>query len=274
MRTVVRTLGVVATVILLCPDPASGQTDYYNTDAGRPVRIEDAYPVERYAFELQMAPLRMERSDDGAYHWEFEPEIAYGIFPATHVEVGVHLDLTDHEEGGRSLGMGGIEIAALHNLNLETRTLPAFAVAAEALLPVGAFAPDRVYPTVKAIATRTFRWMRVHVNGSYTLGPSPDITSGKDDLSRWMTGIAVDRTYPLRGALLITDIYVEEPMHPGEELGWTAEAGARYQLDPFVALDAGFGRRFTGEDPAWFVTIGAARAFGIRSLIPVPGRRP
>src|SRR5215213_7417354 len=59
--------------------PAAAQTDYYNIDSGRPVRIEDAYPVERYAFEAQVAPLRMERRDDGAYHWEFEPELGYGI---------------------------------------------------------------------------------------------------------------------------------------------------------------------------------------------------
>src|SRR5688572_23274403 len=45
--------------------PAAAQTDYYNIDSGRPVRIEDAYPVERYAFEAQVAPLRMERRDDG-----------------------------------------------------------------------------------------------------------------------------------------------------------------------------------------------------------------
>ena len=65
---------------------------------------------------------------------------------------------------------------------------------------------------------------------------------------------------------------VEHPMREGAELRWTVEGGGRYQLDPFFALDIGVGRRMTGDDPAWFVTIGAARTFGIQSLIPIPGR--
>lgn len=267
-----KTLAFLGTTTLIAAAPAAAQTDYYNTDAGRPVVIEDAHPVERYAFEIQVAPLRMERTDEGAYHWEFEPELAYGIFRATHVEAGLHLDLTDQEEGGRALGLGGVEIAALHNLNLETRTLPALAVAAEVLLPVGDFAPDGVYPTVKGIATRTFRWMRIHLNGSYTFGSEPDDVRAAGELSRWMAGAALDHAMPLKGALFIADVFVEEPVLAGAEQEWTAEAGARYQLDPFVALDVGVGRRFTGDDPAWFVTVGAARAFGIRSMIRVPSQ--
>ncbi len=271
IRTILRNVAPLPVIAVLWAGSASAQTDYYNTDAGRPVKIEDAHPVERYAFEVQVAPLRMERSDDGAYHWEFEPELAYGILPGTHVEIGIHLDATDQEEGGRSLGLGGIEISALHNLNLETSTFPALAITGGLLLPVGAFAPDGVYGSVKGIATRTFRWMRIHANAAYTLGPSTDVDEGGGELSRWMAGIAVDRTYPLRGALFIADVYVEQPIDKAAALDWTAEAGARYQLDPFVVLDIGLGRRFTGESKAWFVTVGAARAFGIRSLIPGSG---
>ena len=42
------TLALSATL----PSTARAQTDYYNTDAGRPVRIEDAYTLERRGFEL------------------------------------------------------------------------------------------------------------------------------------------------------------------------------------------------------------------------------
>ncbi|MEO5902894.1 MAG: hypothetical protein ABIQ55_02665, partial [Gemmatimonadaceae bacterium] len=40
----------------------SAQTDYYNTDTGRPIQIEDAYATERYAFEMKLAPVRLERT--------------------------------------------------------------------------------------------------------------------------------------------------------------------------------------------------------------------
>src|SRR5690606_19835015 len=106
----------------------------------------------------------------------------------------------------------------------------------------------------------------------YTLGPAPGEPLAGGDLSCWMGGIAVDRAFPLRSALLIADVFVEHPMREGAELRWTVEGGGRYQLDPFFALDIGVGRRMTGDDPAWFVTIGAARTFGIQSLIPIPGR--
>jgi hypothetical protein len=258
---------------LLLSSSALAQTDYYNIDAGRPVTIEDAYPVERYAFEVQLAPLRMERRDTGGYHWEFDPELAFGVLPGTQLEAGLHVDLTDQEGGGRSLGLAGIEVAALYNLNLETRTLPALAVAGEVLLPVGPFAPEGVHPTLKGIATRTFRWARIHVNGGYTFGSGAEAEAAVDETSHWMAGLALDRTFPLRGALFIADVHVEDPHHADGDLAWTAEGGVRYQLDPFVALDLGVGRRFTGDDPAWFVTLGAARSFGIRSLIPLSSSR-
>lgn len=262
----------VALSVLGTAGPAAAQTDYYNTDAGRPVRIEDAYPVERYAFEAQVAPLRMERGDAGGYHWEFEPELAYGILPHMQLELGLPLVLLDAADDRGRFGVAGIHLSALYNLNTETRTLPALAIAGSAALPVGAFAPDRVYPTVKGIATRTFRFARFHVNGEYTFGDAPAADASAGEATRWMAGVAVDRTFPLRSMLLIADVFAEEPLHDGGELAWTAEAGLRYQLDPYFALDAGVGRRLTGDEQAWFVTFGAARAFAIRSLIPVARR--
>src|SRR5688500_4458202 len=81
VRPRLQTLLLVVVAAIGASRPASAQTDYYNTDAGRPIRIEDAYATERYAFELQLAPLRLERSRGGVYNWGVEPEIAYGILP-------------------------------------------------------------------------------------------------------------------------------------------------------------------------------------------------
>lgn len=254
--------------------PAAGQTDYYNTDRGRPVRIEDAYPTERYAFELQLAPLTLEREAGGVYNWGVEPEIAYGIFPRTHLEVGFPLVFQD--AGGRSVGEGalaGIDVSLLHNLNVETRTLPALGIAADVVLPVGGAAPARVYPSLTGIATRTYGWARFHVNGQVTFGAEPDAgdEAGAEEISRWLAGLAVDRAFPLRSTLVTAELYAREPLAGEGEAEWNAAAGIRYQVSPVLALDAGVGRRLTGE-PGWFLTFGSAYAFGIRSLIPV--RRP
>ena len=245
--------------------PAAAQTDYYNTDAGRPVRVEDAYPVERYAFELQLAPVRLERSDDGVYAWEVEPEVAYGILPGTHLEVGFPLAMVDAGTGARTEGLAGIHVSALHNLNVETSGLPAFAVGAAVRLPVGKLAPDETRASVKGIATRTWSFMRVHLNGEYTVG-SDAADEGED--AEWMAGIAVDRVVPLRALLWTADVFVEQPLERNSDLRWTAEAGFRYQVSPQWNVDGGVGRVLAGGDEGWFATFGTAYAFAVRSLMP------
>ena len=256
--------------LLTSTESLYAQTDYYNTDVGRPVRIEDATPVERYAFELQAAPLRFERSDGGAYTGTIEPELAYGILPRTHFELAFPLELSGGAGVGGTFGLAGIAIGMLHNLNAESQSFPAFALGADVLLPIGELAPERAYSSIKGIATRTLRFARFHVNGEVTLGRTPEEGESAGDVSHWMTGIAVDKAFPLQSALLIGDVFVEQPLDQGEELRWTVEAGVRYQLSPFFSLDAGIGRRLTGDDRSWFVTLGAARAFAIRSLIFMP----
>jgi hypothetical protein len=248
---------------------ARAQTDYYNTDRGRPVRIEDAYPTERYAFELQLAPVTLERQSGGVYHWGVEPEIAYGLLPRTHLEVGFPLAFRDAEGSDGGAGaLAGIAVSLLHNLNVETGSLPALGVVADVLLPVGGAAPERAYPSLTGIATRTHRWARFHVNGQYTFGDAPEPgESGATELSRWLAGVAVDRTFPLRSMLLTAEVYAREPLEE-ESTEWNAAAGIRYQVSPQFALDAGIGRRLDAA-PGWFLTFGSAYAFGIRSLIPV-----
>jgi hypothetical protein len=243
----------------------AAQTDYYNIDAGRPVRVEDAYPVEFRAVELQLAPVKLERSSGGAYKWEVEPEFAIGILPRTQIEVGFPLVYSDLGGARGTGGLAGIGISALHNLNVET-SIPALGIAGSVLVPAGGHAPDRAYASLKGIVTRTMPWARFHVNGEYTFGSEPDaasIASPLVELSRWWAGVAVDRTFPLRSFLVIAEVVAEQPIHEAEELQWDIGAGVRYQLSPRWALDGGMGRRMTGEHRAWHVTFGSAYAFGL-----------
>jgi hypothetical protein len=268
--TSIRISGIAAVAALVLPSiarPAAAQTDYYNTDAGRPITVEDAYPIERRALELQVAPLRLERMRGGIYSWGIEPEIAVGLLPRTQLEVGFPLAYTDLGVGRRSTGLAGVEIAALHNLNVET-TIPALAVAAEVLLPVGGLAPERAYPSVKGIATKTFSWARFHLNGQYTFGDrllgadGDEGAHGAAELSRWMGGLAVDRTFPLQSLLVTAEVVTRQPLVEATDVQWETAAGARYQLSPRVALDGGAGYRLTG-DQGWFATFGAAVSVGL-----------
>lgn len=267
-RAVQFATGVVFGFVI--PIAAAAQTDYYNTDSRRPITIEDAYATERYAFELQLAPLRLERVRGGIYIWGVEPELAYGILPRTHIEVGFPLAYMDLGASRRRVGLAGIEVSMLHNLNVETRTLPAFGLVGEVLAPVGGLGPDKAYASSKAIATRTLGWARFHVNGQYTFGstPAPNAASGAIELSRWLAGVAVDKTFPLNAMLITGEVFARQPIHRDEDVAWNAGAGVRYQLNQYFAVDGGVGKRLTGSDKSWFVTFGLARAFAIRALMP------
>lgn len=273
----IRAAAWASTLTLIVVRSVSAQTDFYNTDRGRPIQIEDAYATERYALELKLAPVRLERSDAALYRWGVEPEIAYGILPRTHIEVGVPLSYSELGTQKRS-GVMGIDVSLLHNFNIETRTLPALAVRADLLAPVGNLAPAHPYATFTGLATRTFRWARFHVNGQYTAGPNGDRTAtptdiaaaGSAELSRWLAGVAVDKTYPLKSLLVTAALYARAPLSARAAAApeWNAGTGARYQMNPTLALDAGFGRRLNGDDRGWYVTFGTAYAFGIAALFP------
>lgn len=247
---------------LLAPD-AVAQTDYYNTDAGRPISTEDAYAIERRAFELQLAPLRLARRRGGSYEWGLEPEVAYGILPRTQIELGLPLIHAEHGSTSRS-GIGGIHIAALHNLNTET-IIPALALGADVLLPVGSLAPDEAYPSVKAIATKTLSFARFHANGRYTFGEeatAADDAHAAAELSRWTVGVAVDRAFPLRSFLLMAELVARQPIIEAAEVEWQSGAGMRCQVGPRLAADVGAGYQITGDE-GWYVTFGAALALGL-----------
>lgn len=269
-------IAIFAGAATLSASSLSAQTDYYNTDKGRPLTVEDAYATERYAFELQLAPLHLERTKGGVYQWGVEPELAYGILPRTHIEVGAPLSYVDVGGRSRKSGLAGIEVSLLHNLNVETRTLPALALVGDVILPVGGFAPDEAVFSAKAIATRTMSWARFHVNGLYTFGSQYSgggrngaaISPGSVEISRWLGGLAVDRTFPLRSMLVGAEVFARQPLLDDEDVAWNAATGVRLQLTPYFNIDGGIGKQLSGDERSWFATFGLSRAFALRSLFP------
>ena len=262
---VVRAISLVACLAIVMATPLSAQTDFYNTSVGRPLRIEDASPVEYRGVELDLAPLRWESGRNATHRWFLHPEAAVGIFPRTQLQVGLPFAFVDDQTSSVH-GVAGMEISALHALNAET-SIPAFAVAGDLLLPAGSLGPGAPYGTFKAIMTRTLRVARIHANAQFTIGPAideDDADRGAFDVSRWLGGIAVDKTFPLRSLLLSVESFAEQPIASGASVEWNAGAGARLQLAPRWAVDAGVGRRFTGDNRMWYVTLGSASALGRR----------
>ncbi len=270
VKKVCSAVAASASLLIASGGTVAAQTDYYNLDAGRPVLSEDAYPVEFRAFELQAAPLRLERASGGQYHWSVEPELAWGVLPRLQIEVGFPTVYLDTDADTRKFGLAGIDASFLYNLNAETETLPGMAVAGDIALPVGGFAHASAYPSLKAIMTRTYSFARIHLNGRYTFGSAPGVGDeiGVEELSRWVGSVAVDKTFPLKSMLFVGEVYARQPIESDRDVEWNAAAGIRYQLTPRLALDAGLGKVLVGEENSWHLTFGTAYAFAVRSLMP------
>jgi hypothetical protein len=266
LRRTARACGTLL-VLLGLAAPLAAQKDYYKLDRNRPTRITDAYTTERYALDVKVAPLTLEREAGGVYHWGFDPEIAYGILPRTSIEVGFPFAVIDGGAAGRQAGLAGIELSAFHNLNVETRTLPALGIRGDVVLPVGPLSGDRINPALTGIVTRTYRWARFHVNGQYAFGAAPDDPG--HEIPRWLAGVAVDRVFPLRALLVVGNVYALQPLHADDPVAWRAGGGLRYQVNPYLVVDTGVEGGLTGA-AAWQFTVGAAYQFALRGLIPLP----
>ena len=275
MRLAQRLVQMTLALASAMPAVARAQTDFYNTDRGRPVQIEDAYVTERYAFELKVAPVRLERAAGGTYNFGLDPEIALGILPRTQVEIGLPLAFVEQGAQRRS-GVAGLDLSVMHNFNVETEGVPALAVRADVLAPVGNLAADRAYTSLTGMATRTYPGARLHVNGQYTFGATPTAAVGTTaltgggavEVSRWLAGGAIDKAFPLSSTLVTAELYGRKPLDSRDDVEYTVGTGTRFQVSPTLALDAGLGRRLNGPEQGWYVTFGSAYAFGVRSFFP------
>ena len=167
--------GAVGLMIAIAtPSVVAAQTGYYNLDSGHPTRIEDAVATPRYELEAQLFPAKLEVLSDGTQRFRLEPKLSYGVLPLTEIEVRVPIVFARSPTSVPTAGVASIGVGALHAWNVETRW-PAFALAAEAVLPVGSLAATTGSYSVKGLMTKTLRFARVQVNvagGTWSAPPS------------------------------------------------------------------------------------------------------
>ncbi len=264
-----RTAAVLAGLSTLFLEPAWAQIDYRNLDDDRPVVTEDAYPVERYAFEL-LGPYRFESEAGGGQHHIFVPEAAYGL--ARNAQVGLKLPFAGADEGtGTDWGLAGLRVFGLYNFNTESRWLPALSLRAEVSFPVGSLAGEGTRFALKAIATRSWGRMRAHLNASRGFGPEDEL-SVAEPLSRWSACLALDRTFFRSSVLLIGEVAASQSVEDAST-AVNASLGGRWQWTPTLVFDAGVSRRLRSDiGPDFALTIGLSHAFAIRGLMPVRSR--
>jgi hypothetical protein len=268
MQTRWRAAPAAAALIAFTAPRAGAQIDYRNLDDDRPTHVEDAYPLERHAFEL-ITPYRGVRTRAGQWLHAFIPEIEYGI--VRNAQIGLKLPVAARDAGSTTWGLSGARLFALYNFNTESSALPALSVRGDLVLPVGSLGGKATRGSVKALATRSFGRSRLHLNAEYGLGRGA--TALVEGAGRWWYGAAVDRTLFRRSTLLVAEVYALREAD-GVPVEVNATLGLRYQWTPTVVLDVGVARGLRRDaGPDFEFTFGLSRAFALAGLMP-RGRAP
>ena len=255
-------------IAVLLPRVAAAQLDYRNLDDDRPVRVEDAYPVEWRSFEFNL-PYSFTRRSDGATLHSSVLELTWGVVRDAQVGVKVPLASMDDAVSNGAAGVSGIRLFALYNFNTDAPSLPALSLRGDVQLPAGSLGPGEPRGGVTAIATRSFGRTRVHLNGAVGIGAEGQVAAA-EHIPDWWAGGAVDRTLVRSSVLLIGEVYaLQETESAPTEVN--ASLGMRLQLTPTLVIDAGVTRRLRDDGPDVGLSVGLSHAFAVAGLM--GGRR-
>ena len=241
--------------------PLYAQVDFRNTDRGRPILIEDAYPAEYLAFELQ-GGIKYEKkgNEDGL---NFVPEFRFGAYK--NLQIGIETSYTSLSDGRTRSGGSNTILHALYNINQEGLNIPALSIRLDGGVPTGGLGTDHLHTSGAVLITKTLGYLRLHSNLSYTIGPEAQEDKGRES-SRYFYGLGIDYAWPLKFIMVIGDIVARKPID-GEKSEVLLEIGTRMQIDPRWVLDAGVGTSALREGGSDFVaTAGLTYIFGVRRV--------
>lgn len=250
---------IVAVGLLLMPLPVIA-LDHDNLDPNRPIGMEDAYAIPKGEIGME-GGVRFNDRREGRTRVTFQPQIIYGAFENTQIEIQGDLMSDPHTLVGAAKS-GDLHLGVLYNFNTETISLPAFAARVEVDLPTGVNSKG-VDTQMTGILTRSFGRLRVHLNAGYTVLGSPQ---GQERPGAYRAVAAV--SYPLGYPTsfrdtLIASLYTRESDLRGQRNHSGVEIGLRHQLSSRLVLDGGLGTEFAGpsDRAALLGTIGLSVGF-------------
>lgn len=259
MRRPAPTGPTAALVALLLPAAAAFAVDHTNLDSGRPLRVEDAYPVAAGEFALEFgAGFAVER--DRADRIFGTGELLYGALPNLQLGLGgfASTQPDDIEEDTKS---GDLQLSGLYNFNQETMTLPAIAAKVTLNVPTGVDSSG-LDAEFKAIFTKSIDAVSLHLNLAYEFlsGTSDGERDGRYEMALGAS-IPIGAPRSTRTTLL-ADIFLEEGARDGDAETLGAEVGVRFQATSRIVVDAGIGTEFAGDDRSpIFGVVGVSVAF-------------
>jgi hypothetical protein len=263
-----RIVAAAALALIGVTRAAAAQLDYRNLDDDRPTLTEDAYPVERYAWEI-ILPYHFEHGADGTDEHVVVAELTHSPIRNFHVGMKAPLAIVNPDLGPTSgLELAGVKWYGLYNFFTEGVWLPAISLRTDLSVPWGELGGSATRVTLKAIATKSWGRNRLHLNVARSFGDEGEALAAAEPASRWWVSAAVDRTLFRQSALLLAEVYARRDVRD-EPVEWTATLGTRYQWTPTMVLDFGVSRRLRDNvGPDIGLTFGLTHAFAIRGLMP------
>lgn len=234
--------------------------DHDNLDPNRPIGMEDAYPVPQGEIGVE-GGVRFNDRREGRTRVTFQPQIIYGAFANTQIEIQGDL-MTDPQTVVGANKSGDLHLGVLYNFNTETIKLPAFAVRVEAELPTGVNSQG-VDTQMTGIMTRSFGRLRMHLNAGYTILGSPQ-GQERPGTYRAIAALSYPLGYPTSFRdTLIASIYTRQSDLRGQCNNTGIEVGLRHQLTSRIVLDGGLGTEFYGpsDRAALLGTVGVSVGF-------------
>ena len=259
-------LFVALLMIVFSGYAASAQEDFRSLDAGRPLKVTDAYPKKYLEWEFQFG-LEGGWIEADRKSLEGLLELETGLF--RNFEIGAGLGVATEDDGtGTTTGVTALEVEALYNFKHEGWVWPGLAIQAGAEAPTGSDLSQEDWAWgVDLLLTRSFsNRLRIHGNGGYVVASEVD----GDDY--WRGGLAFDVPMGFSSRLIMGDVYTEIPVDTGATRVW-AELGGRVQLSNLTVFDVGLATRLDEWNRGAAnvrLVVGFSRMFGIGGLVRVP----
>ena len=234
--------------------------DHDNLDPNRPIAMEDAYAIPKGEIGLESG-VRVNDRREGRTRVVFQPQIIYGAFDNTQIEIQGDL-FTDPASLVGANKSGDLHLGVLYNFNTETLNIPALAMRVEVDLPTGVQSKG-VDTQLTGVMTRSIGRWRVHLNAGYTFLGLPQ-GQERPGTYRVIAAVSYPLGYPTSFRdTLIMDVYTRQSDLKGQRNNTGVEIGLRHQLSSRIVLDTGLGTEFYGpsDRSALTGTIGLSVGF-------------
>ena len=235
--------------------------------AGRPLAIDNADPVDRGWFELELGTEY--ETDSACSHLEVPFGLSYGLLPGLQAGAAFGGQLEEREEAtgrDRECGIGDLELGAKWKVMQEQTVFPALALAGAIKLPTADEDKDlgsgETDYDLTGIASKMLTdRIGLHVNAGYTWVGEPD---GEEvgDVAHYGAALEVQLTGALQWA---GEVFAEKELQDGTQTVVQGNTGLRWNPSENLTLDIAAGGRLAGNDaPDFTAAAGLTWAFEIK----------